>query len=309
MSPNAPANCNHALESGHQSWLLAATIGVGICLPVLGLGGWHVYSSQRADSMSLLATRAAADHAEQAYERLIAAEPGAALSAAAASAGRDLFASACAMCHAPDGGGVKGLGKSLIDSDFVAAQNDEELHGFLLVGRPNASPMPMPPKGGRADLTDEDLGHLVVYLRGLQDPRRMPELGAPVQIASTPPTQAETEAALSAAGGDAELAEYIASGSKLYASACVACHGPGGTGVAGNGKRLAKNEFIGSLDDEGLLAFIMKGRAPSDPMNSTGIQMPPKGGNPALSEDDVLDIIAYLRTLQDESTASATVSK
>jgi hypothetical protein len=26
--------------------------------------------------------------------------------------------------------------------------------------------------------------------------------------------------------------------------------------------------------------------------------MPAKGGNPALSEDDLLDIIAYLRTLQ-----------
>jgi cytochrome c5 len=300
---------NHiALEAGHKSWFLSAAAGVALCAPVLGLGGWHIYSSHHEKQAAVIATKAAADEAALAYERLVSADPGAALAATDASAGRDLFVSACAMCHSPTGAGVKGLGKNLIESDFVAAQTDEQLHNFLVVGRPNATPMPMPPKGGRADLTDEDLRHLVVYLRGLQDPRRMPELAAPVLVASAAPTQADTDAALAAAGGDAELAEYIASGTKLYASACVACHGPAGAGIAGNGKQLAKNEFIASLDDDALLAFITKGRAPSDPQNTTGIQMPPKGGNPALSEDDILDIIAYLRTLQGSPITSATSS-
>ena len=65
-----------------------------------------------------------------------------------------------------------------------------------------------------------------------------------------------------------------------------------------HGKALANNEFIRSLDDDSLLAFIKQGRSPSDPKNTTGIQMPPKGGNPAMSDDDILDVIAYLRTLQ-----------
>ena len=44
---------------------------------------------------------------------------------------------------------------------------------------------------------------------------------------------------------------------------------------------------------------------PSHPDNTTGIQMPPKGGNPAMSDDDILDIIAYLRTLQDDKPAAS----
>jgi disulfide bond formation protein DsbB len=80
---------------------------------------------------------------------------------------------------------------------------------------------------------------------------------------------------------------------------CVACHGAGAVGVAGLGKPLVNNAFVQSQDDDALLAFIQKGRDPSDPMNTTGVGMPAKGGNPALSEDDILDIIAYLRTLQD----------
>jgi disulfide bond formation protein DsbB len=103
---------------------------------------------------------------------------------------------------------------------------------------------------------------------------------------------------MAAAGGDAELAEYIASGNKLFHTTCVACHGAGGVGITGNGKPLVRNAFVQSLDDDALLAFVKQGRTPTDPKNTTGIQMPPKGGNPAMSDDDILDVIAYLRTLQ-----------
>jgi len=149
----------------------------------------------------------------------------------------------------------------------------------------------------------------VVYVRGLQDPRRLPELPAPVAIAPPAPSEGDMAAALAWAGGDAERAEYIVSGLKLYSGTCIACHGKGGVGIAGNGKTLVKNEFIQSLDQEGLLAFIKSGRGPSDPKNTTGVQMPPKGGNPALSDDDLLDIIDYLRTLQGPKAAAASVQK
>ncbi len=75
-------------------------------------------------------------------------------------------------------------------------------------------------------------------------------------------------------------------------------------GIQGNGKALVRNDFIKSLNDEDLLTFIKKGRDPGDPKNTTGVGMPPKGGNPALSDDDLLDIIAYVRTLQDGPAAS-----
>jgi disulfide bond formation protein DsbB len=36
----------------------------------------------------------------------------------------------------------------------------------------------------------------------------------------------------------------------------------------------------------------------SDPLNTTGIAMPPKGGNPALTDGQIVDIVAYLRSIQ-----------
>ncbi len=269
-----------------------------IVAPIVGVGGWLMYGDWREKE----GARLAAIEAAQAYERLIAGAPGVMLPVEEAVQGREFFATVCAACHGPQGTGVEGLGKNLVQSDFVAGRTDEDLRQFLVTGRPDARPVGMPPKGGRDDLTDADLRHIVAYVRGLQDPRRMPELPAPVVA---PPSEAQKAAALAAAGGDAELAGYIASGDKLFHSTCVACHGKGGVGVQGNGKALVKNAFVQSLNDDDLLAFIKQGRMPSDPKNTTGIQMPPKGGNPALSDDDLLDIIAYVRTLQGVKPAAA----
>ncbi len=238
------------------------------------------------------------------HPRLAALPAGEVIPVPLATHGRDVFERACTQCHASSGLGRAGLGKDLVRSDFVADQSDAALVAFIEKGRTiddplNTTKVAMPPKGGIESLTGEDLTAVVGYLRALQDPRRMPSLPAyvPAPVTVTV-SEAEKEAAMAAAGGDAELAAWIASGDKLFHSTCVACHGKAGVGVAGNGKALANNEFIQSLDDDGLLAFVKQGRSPTDPKNTTGIQMPPKGGNPALSEDDPLDIIAYLRTLQ-----------
>jgi len=87
-------------------------------------------------------------------------------------------------------------------------------------------------------------------------------------------------------------------GEVLYNSTCIACHGQGGVGIEGLGKNMPDSEFIRGLSDEELLAFIKVGRPTSDPENTTGVDMPAKGGNPALSNEDIMDIIAYIRTLQ-----------
>ena len=239
--------------------------------------------------------------------RLVEAAPLGVLPMEAVAHGRDLFVSACAACHSADGTGVPGLGKDLVHSWFVASLDDEGVHEFLREGRAanapgNTTGLPMLPRGGRADLTDADLSDIVLYMRGLQDPRRMPELPAMVAAAPAPATEDEMAAALAAAGGDEELAEYIASGTKLYASSCAACHGADARGLKGNGKALVNSAFCESLDDDSMLAFIKRGRDPGDPANTTGVGMPAKGGNPALSDDDILDIIEYLRSLR---TASA----
>ncbi|HBS29548.1 MAG TPA: hypothetical protein DEB06_08890 [Phycisphaerales bacterium] len=293
-SGSASSSGNGFREAG-----LAALLGLAIASPVLLLGGARVYGDWRA----LGAARREVVLNATAYERLVAGDAHPLIEVTDATRGRELFVSVCAACHGAQGTGMEGLGKNLVKSDFVALQTDEQLRQFIITGRPDAKPMPMPPRAGRDDLTDEDFAHVVSYVRGLQDPRRMPAL--PELVLNTAPSESQKASALAAAGGDAELAQYIASGDTLFHSTCIACHGKGGVGIPGNGKALASNEFIRSLDDDALLEFITKGRGPSDPKNTTGIQMPPKGGNPALSEDDILDIISYLRTLQGGAPAAA----
>jgi len=83
----------------------------------------------------------------------------------------------------------------------------------------------------------------------------------------------------------------------LYRSACIVCHGESGVGIEGLGRPWVGSTFISERTDEELVAFLLVGRPADDPENTTGVDMLPKGGNNALTEHDLLDLIAYMRTL------------
>jgi disulfide bond formation protein DsbB len=68
--------------------------------------------------------------------------------------------------------------------------------------------------------------------------------------------------------------------------------------MTGLGKDLTTSEFVKTTSDADMVAFIKIGRPASDPANTQGVDMPPKGGNPALTDQDILDIVAYVRSLQ-----------
>ena len=93
--------------------------------------------------------------------------------------------------------------------------------------------------------------------------------------------------------GDAEAGET------KYQQACLACHGADAKGMPNLGKDLTTSEFVKGQTNAELLAFVKVGRSASDPLNTQGIDMPPKGGNPALTDDDLMNIIAYIRTLEE----------
>ena len=116
----------------------------------------------------------------------------------------------------------------------------------------------------------------------------------PAPAAAAPAEAAAPAAQPVAATGDA------AKGQKTYSQLCVACHGPEGKGVQGLGKDLTTSTFVSEQTDTQLVEFIKKGRDPSDPLNTTGIAMPPKAGNPALTDQDILDIVAYVRTIHQQ---------
>ena len=106
---------------------------------------------------------------------------------------------------------------------------------------------------------------------------------------TTAPTTAETTAPQSS--GDP------ANGEVLYNGTCVACHGPNGEGIEGLGKPWVGSNFINSLTDQEMFDFLLEGRPSDHPENTTGIAMLPRGGNPNLTDDDLFDLIAYMRTL------------
>jgi len=80
---------------------------------------------------------------------------------------------------------------------------------------------------------------------------------------------------------------------------CSSCHGMDAKGLDGLGKDLIGGTFIKDQDNAELLQFIKKGRSSGDKENTTGIDMPPKGGNPALTDENILSIIVYLKSIQE----------
>ena len=117
------------------------------------------------------------------------------------------------------------------------------------------------------------------------------------------PTATPVPAAAAPAEGVAPAEQAVASagnaenGKALFATTCAACHGPEGKGVQGLGKDMTTSTFIAEKSDEEMLAFVKTGRPISDPLNTTKVDMPPKGGNPALTDDQLKDIIAFIRAI------------
>lgn len=89
-----------------------------------------------------------------------------------------------------------------------------------------------------------------------------------------------------------------ANASVIWKSTCQSCHSSTGAGVFGQGRDIRSSEFIQSRSDIELLAYVKAGRTINDPLNTTGLSMPPKGGNPFLSDQDIIDAISYLRDFQ-----------
>lgn len=81
-------------------------------------------------------------------------------------------------------------------------------------------------------------------------------------------------------------------GKGIYTQTCIACHGGDGKGVLpGTPNFTDKSGRLSKSDDE-LMHSLMNGlQSPGSPM-----AMPPKGGNNALTNDDLKNVIKYLRS-------------
>ncbi|MBK9119398.1 MAG: c-type cytochrome [Phycisphaerales bacterium] len=130
-----------------------------------------------------------------------------------------------------------------------------------------------------------DLGLLLAELRSAG--AHAPALPAAEPVATTPVT------------GDAAL------GRQAYNNSCAACHGPQGQGLPALAPGLREAPFVRTATDAQLYAVIVDGRAAAAPDSVSGRVMPPRGGNPFLSDTDVRNIIAFLHELTGGGTTDA----
>lgn len=86
-------------------------------------------------------------------------------------------------------------------------------------------------------------------------------------------------------------------GKAVFEGTCISCHGPDAKGLPGLGKDLTTSEFVAGQTDDQLLAFVKKGRPATDPANTNKVDMPPRGGNPALTDTDLTNVIAFVRSI------------
>jgi mono/diheme cytochrome c family protein len=94
-------------------------------------------------------------------------------------------------------------------------------------------------------------------------------------------------------------------GQQVFLHSCATCHGFRAQGLPHQGVPLRTSVYVAQHDDAALVAFIKKGRPAQDPSNASGQPMPPRGNNPALSDERLADVVAYLRQVQAEAKADA----
>jgi disulfide bond formation protein DsbB len=128
--------------------------------------------------------------------------------------------------------------------------------------------------------------------------RAVPALAIAIALAVAACGGGESESSDGASSGGGSSGDSAA-GEETYSGTCASCHGPDAKGLPNLGKDLTTSALVKDSTDDELVAFIVKGRSADDPENTSGVAMPPKGGNPALSEEDLAGVVAYLRTLEE----------
>lgn len=203
--------------------------------------------------------------------------------------GEQVYNTTCKTCHDTGLAGAPKIGDKAVWGKIIA-QGDATTFNHAIAGL-----RAMPPRGGNSDLTDDEVKRAVVFMAAKAGATwtappvaavaaapaagTAPAAAAPVAAAPTAaaPATATPVAVASAAPATAS------DGKKIYEATCVACHG---AGIAGAPKFGDKAQWTAHISHgmDGLYAAAIKGK---------GI-MPPKGGNPALSDADVKAAVDYM---------------
>jgi cytochrome c5 len=203
--------------------------------------------------------------------------------------GEQVYAQVCKVCH--EGGLAVALkfGDNAAWAKVVAA--GDKLAFEHAINGINA----MPPRGGNSDLTDDEVKRAVVFMANKAGANwTAPAVAAAPATAAAPasapaaaPSTTTAPAAPAAPAAVASAAPAASGakpdGKKIYDSGCIACHGAGVAGAPKFGDKPAWAPRI-ATGMEALYTASIKGK---------GV-MPPKGGNPSLSDADVKAAVDFM---------------
>lgn len=213
---------------------------------------------------------------------LVASTAPAPATAAAAAApvasgpGEAAYNKVCFACHAQ---GIAGAPK-FADADAWGpriAQGVDTLHQHAIVGYQGKAGM-MPARGGAADLSDNDVKAAVDFMV-----KAAQSGGKPAAAAAPAPAAAAAPAATAAPA----VADAGAKGKEVYDVTCFACHATGAAGAP----KFADKEAWASRIAQG--ADTLHNHALNGFSGQVGL-MPPKGGRPDMSDDDIKAAVDYM---------------
>lgn len=192
-------------------------------------------------------------------------------SAAALKKGKALFVENCQVCHQADAIGKPGVAPSLTNPELLSTASDKFFEETIRDGREDTG---MPPF---AHLGRKGVRAIVAYLRSHEaGPNRSAKIDAQPD-----------------AHGDPRL------GKQWYDNICSTCHGVAGDGyeAGGTGTAIGLPSFLDKVSDGFLRETIRQGR-------SNTRMLPFKGPTAlaALSDQEIDDVIVYLRKLAKEKT-------
>lgn len=188
--------------------------------------------------------------------------------------GEEVYNGACVACH---GSGALGAPRFGNKGDWGARIGQ----GYdTLIKNAIAGIRQMPPRGGNADLTDTEMARAVAYMANAAGASfKAPEAAAPTEaVAATPEAAPAAPTAVAAAPKSDPI-----KGKKIYQTTCALCHAAGIAGAPKPGDMAAWGPRVA------------QGYATLYSHAITGIRgMPPKGGNPSLTEADIANAVGYM---------------
>lgn len=289
MSAPSPENSSHPIKDTIKFSIIVGAFSIALIIGIFLLVNYAVssYSGRSLAGDPAMSDKAIASRLKPVGD-LVVADPNAPL-----KTGEQVYSATCVSCH---GSGLAGAPKFGDKASWASrlSQGFDKLVEHAIKGIRG-----MPAKGGNSDLNDIEVARAVAYIGNSAGASfKEPAEPAKGNVAATQTESTQSakpiQSTASAQATPPEAAKPApadkpdpSKGKTVYESTCAACHGSGVAGAPKFGDQAAWGPRVAQgapkLHEHAIKGFQGK----------TGM-MPPKGGNTALSDADVIAAVDYI---------------